>query len=76
MATVINNPGNGGREDSGIGMIIGVLVVIVLIVLFFVYGLPAIRNNQTAPNDINVDVDLPGGDNTGGTGGADVLPPQ
>jgi hypothetical protein len=77
MATVINNP-SGNSEDSGVGMIIGVLVAIVLIVLFFVYGLPALRGNPApAQNGLNVDVNLPsgGGDNGGaGTGGGTTTP--
>jgi hypothetical protein len=62
MATVINNPG-GSEESSGLGMMIGVILAVLVIILFFVYGLPAIRNSNapSQPNDINVDVDLPSG---------------
>ncbi len=65
MTTVVNNPGNG--EGSGAGMIIGVIVAIVIIILFFVYGLPALREGNSDTLDVNVN--LPTGD-TGGTGGA------
>lgn len=66
MATVINNPGEG--ESSGVGVIIGVLIAIVLIALFFIYGLPAIRGSSV--NDggsLDVDVNLPSG-NSGSNG--------
>ncbi len=74
MATVINNPSS---EDSGVGVIIGVLVAIILVVLFFVYGLPALRGPAPADNGgINVNVDLPsgGGDSSGGSGGGTYTP--
>ena len=47
MTTIINNPSGGG--DSGLGMIIGALIVVAAIVLFVVYGLPAIRNSKGTP---------------------------
>ncbi|MDD5068601.1 MAG: hypothetical protein PHS53_04350 [Candidatus Pacebacteria bacterium] len=60
MSTIINTPGNSS-EDSGLGIILGVLIAIIVIVLFFVYGLPALRGSQTAQpsNGINVNVSLP-----------------
>ncbi len=63
MTTVVNNPGDG--DSSGTGVIVGVLIAIIIIVLFFMYGLPAIRNNQPAPNNGSVDVNvtLPAGEN-------------
>jgi hypothetical protein len=62
MATVINNPG-GSNQDSGAGVIIGVIVAIILIILFFVYGLPALRGGTAPSNTLDVNVDLPeGGD--------------
>lgn len=66
MITIINTPGNG--EGSVFGSIIGIIVVIILVVLFFVYGLPAIRNSNAPaeqPNNSSIDVNvkLPGGSN-------------
>ncbi len=70
MADVINNYKGGARtgEDSGgAGLIIGVIIALLLIVLFFVYGLPAIRNSGADQGrDVNVDVQLPD-TNTGST---------
>lgn len=58
MATVINNPSEGG---SGAGTIIGVVVAIILIALLFIYGIPAVRGGGgTAPDaSANIDVNLP-----------------
>ncbi len=63
MPTIINNPSK--TEDSGTGLMVGVLVAIIVlggIALFFVYGLPIIQNNANAnanPNSINVNIKLP-----------------
>jgi hypothetical protein len=65
MTTIINP--QGGDSGAGVGMILGVVLVLVILVLFFVYGLPALRggNNEgtniNIPDDINVTVD--GGSN-------------
>ncbi|MDO8667962.1 MAG: hypothetical protein Q7K35_02575 [bacterium] len=48
MTTVINNPSGGGSENSSsLGIIFGVIIAIVLIGLFFFYGLPALRRAGT-----------------------------
>lgn len=66
MATIINNPDSGEPAGGGFGMIIGAIIVIAIIVLFFVYGLPAIRGgssgtssetNVNVPESVQVDVD-------------------
>ncbi|TAK57759.1 hypothetical protein EPO17_01170 [Patescibacteria group bacterium] len=58
MTTIINTPPPREDMDSGVGIIIGVLVAIVLIVLFFVYALPAIQNNQAQKPDNTIDVNI------------------
>lgn len=65
MATVINNPG-GTSEGSGMGVVIGVILAIIVIGLFLIYGLPKMRGN-TSPSNVDVNVQLPSGNN-GGTG--------
>jgi len=62
MATIVNNPDHG-HEDSntGVGFLIGILVVVLLGILFFAYALPSLRNagsgtNVNVPDRINVDV--------------------
>jgi len=70
MTTVINSPGSS--ESGGVGMIIGVLVSIIVIVLFFMYGLPALRGNQTNES-VDVNVQLPeGSENSGDVSLEDV----
>lgn len=64
MATIINNPDSGGDNGGGMGMIIGAIVLIVLIAVFFIYGLPAIRGNNkgttvNVPDKVNVNVQTP-----------------
>ena len=66
MATIINNPDSGDKGGGGLGMIIGAIVLVLVIVLFFVYGLPAMRNSGDStgtdvnvPDQIDVNVDTP-----------------
>jgi hypothetical protein len=57
MTTVINNPGNDS-SGGGTGLIVGVIIAIVLIALFFMYGLPALRGSNN--NDgVDIKVELP-----------------
>ncbi len=59
MATIINNPPNNQQapaavpaEGSGIaGMIVGIAVIAILLFLFMMYGLPAMRGNQAPPSN-------------------------
>ena len=44
MATIVNNPDTAPR-DSGYGFLLGVILLIVFAVLFFIYGLPYIANS-------------------------------
>lgn len=66
MNTIINNPGNtGDGESTGVGLILGIILAIVIIALFFVYALPAIRGTSTPQNGtVDVNIKLPPGDNT------------
>lgn len=67
MATIINNPGEGGG-GSGLAIVVGVLVALALVGLFIVYGLPALRGGGApAPESggVDVNVELP----AGGSGG-------
>lgn len=78
MATVINNPDTVHHTDrverhvversegGGMGFLIGLLAIVILAVLFFVYALPALRNTGTrggtninVPDRINIDVNRP-----------------
>ncbi len=61
MTTIINTPPSGESSNSGLGIVVGVLVIAVLAALFFIYILPKIGTDNTAPEDntINVNVELP-----------------
>jgi hypothetical protein len=79
MKTVVNNPGGGtSSESSGVGLILGVIVAIVLIGLFFVYGLPALQGTPSPAaqtGGTNVNVTLPNtGTGTSGTSGGTAAP--
>jgi len=45
MATIINNPGNDSSGGGSGGLIVAVIAIIIVLALFFMYGLPAMRNN-------------------------------
>ncbi|KKT49272.1 MAG: hypothetical protein UW41_C0009G0039 [Candidatus Collierbacteria bacterium GW2011_GWC2_44_18] len=50
--TIINNP--SGDSGGGMGMIIGLVILLVLGYLLWVYGLPAFRNMQVGTPQINI----------------------
>jgi hypothetical protein len=64
MATTIVNPApnNNSSGDNGMGFLLGVIVLIVFVVLFFVYALPYIRGltnggiQVNVPKSVNVNV--------------------
>ncbi len=71
MATVINNPGGSDGESTGVGMIIGIILAIVVIALFLIYGIPAMRGGNTnnpPAGGTNINVNLP----TPGTGNSNT----
>lgn len=55
MTTVVNNPG-GSSDGSGMGFLVGAIVLIAFVFLFFVYGLPMIRQSSSGvtPPSVNV----------------------
>ncbi len=61
MPTVINNPGS--TEDSGSNLVVAVILIVVILggaALFFIYGLPMIRNNfNQNPGSTNINVTIP-----------------
>lgn len=60
MATIVNNP--APDSGSGMGFLIGIIVLVVLGALFFFYGLPYIQQGMNSgvqvnvPKDINVNI--------------------
>jgi hypothetical protein len=64
MATVINNPADQTDSTNSVGTLMIVLVVGVLLVLFFAYALPLLRNSSnnrvnTPSNGGSVNIDIP-----------------
>lgn len=45
MTTIINSPPSS--EDSGLGLIVGIFVLVILSLLFFYFGIPALRQMGT-----------------------------
>lgn len=63
MATVVNNPGTND-SGSGLGMVLGIIVILAVALLFFVYGLPMLNQSSTPQVNVpgKVDVNVQGGD--------------
>ena len=62
MTTIVNNPPAEKESGGPIGLIIGLIVLLVCVYLFFMYGLPAIQNMKlgapqiTIPSKIDVNI--------------------
>ena len=56
MTTIIN-PGTND-SGNGVGTILGVVLVIIVLILFFVYGLPALRGGNDGGTDVNIPDDV------------------
>jgi len=56
MATTIVNPApnNNSSDNNGMGFLLGIIVLIVFVILFFVYALPYIRGLTSGGIQINV----------------------
>ncbi len=61
MATIINNPADRSSDEGfGAGLVAGVLVLIFAGLLFFIYGLPALRAvEEGEPNVQNIEIQVP-----------------
>ena len=61
MPTTIINPAasNNSSNDSGMGFLLGIIVLVVLGFLFFVYGFPLIRQALSGTGSGGVNVTLP-----------------
>ncbi len=54
MTTIVNTPAPSNDSGGGMGMIVGLIVLAAVLFIFFVYGLPAIRQMQPATPQINI----------------------
>lgn len=77
MATIVRDSSPVERVvetregSSGAGFAIGIIALILLLILFFVYGLPALRNNGSSTNNTpsaNINVTPSGGSGSATTG--------
>lgn len=58
MATIVNNPAPSNDSSGGMGMIFGVIGLLIVLYLFFIYGLPAIRQVGTPQINIPSEIDV------------------
>lgn len=55
MATVINTtPARTSNDESSMGFLLGIILLAVVLFLFFVYGLPLMRQSTTPAPQINI----------------------
>ena len=54
MPTIINNPSTDNGNSGGAGVIIGIVLTIAILAIFFLYGLPSLRKNNTSGTTVNV----------------------
>lgn len=56
---IVNNP-QGKSTNNSVGFVVGALILLLVIIVFFIYGLPAIRSIGTTqvniPDHMNVNV--------------------
>lgn len=50
MATIINNPPGSTSEDSGLGVVVGIIMAVVLVILFLLFVLPTIQGTPAVPD--------------------------
>lgn len=72
MATIVNTP--AADSGSNMGMIVGLLLLAVIVGLFFIYGIPALRQTTSqpsinVPDKINVNVNPGSGEMPDTSGG-------
>lgn len=73
MTTIVNNPVPVTTEDgTGVGMILGIILALVIIALLVIFGIPAFRNSTTASDPMptgatNINVTLPAATPSSGT---------
>jgi hypothetical protein len=51
---IVNNPGTTSDSGSGVGFILGAILLIAFVIALFYYGLPYVRSSFGGGNQINV----------------------
>lgn len=61
MATTIINPpqNNNSSSDNGMGFLLGIVILVVLGILFMIYGLPVIRQGLNGLGGSGVEINVP-----------------
>ena len=61
MTTIINSPANQGTDEGlSIGLITGILLVVLMAALFYIYGIPMLRGTtEGQPAVQKIEVQLP-----------------
>lgn len=63
MTTIVNTPASTTDSNDSTGMIIGFILLMVLLFVFFVYGLPMMRQSSTpqvnVPDKVDVNINQP-----------------
>lgn len=54
MTTVINTPQPASDQGNGVSTIVGLVVLVMFVFLFFIYGLPAIRQMRIGTPQVNI----------------------
>lgn len=55
MTTIVNTPpAENNSGDKSMGWVIGLVILLVLLSLGYIYGLPALRNIQVEAPQINI----------------------
>ncbi len=58
MTTIVNTPPVQNESSGNMGMVIGFIGILVLGFLFFVFGLPALRNARIATPQVNIPTEV------------------
>lgn len=54
MTTIVNTPPAPKESGGGVGIIIGIIVLLIVGYLFFMYGIPVLRQAQMGSPQINI----------------------
>ena len=58
MTTIVNSPPASDNSGGPMGMIVGIVILIVVLYLGYVYGLPALRQMGTSQINIPSKIDV------------------
>lgn len=54
MAVIVNTPATERSSDSGVGFLVGIVLLVLLAFALFYYGLPLMRNAGSGGTNINI----------------------